>query len=83
MTSTGNYVEVPLVDKHDDQVDSHNYSWVVAYLQEDSMYTVVGLHKDAQQQSTGLTKEQFFFFANSYSERRGNRFVLLFLSLNN
>lgn len=46
VTSTGNCVEVPLVDKHDDQVDKHNYSWVVAYLQEGSMYTVVGLHKE-------------------------------------
>lgn len=34
-------VEGPLVDKHDDQVDGHNYFWVVAYLQEDS-----SLHKE-------------------------------------
>lgn len=25
-------VEGPLVDKHDDQVDGHNYFWVVAFL---------------------------------------------------
>lgn len=39
-------VEGPLVDKHDDHVDGHNYFWVVAYLQEDSIHTLVGLHKE-------------------------------------
>lgn len=38
--------EGPLVDKHDDQVDGHNYFWVVAFLQEDSIHTLVGLHKE-------------------------------------
>lgn len=47
VTSTdGDGVEVPLVDKHDNQVDGHHYCWVVACLQEDSIHTLVGLHKE-------------------------------------
>lgn len=44
-TSTGDGVEMPLVDKHDDDEDEHNCCWVVAYLQEDNMHSVVDLRE--------------------------------------
>lgn len=44
-TSAGDGVEMPLVDKCDDDEDEHNCCWVVAYLQEHNMHSVVDLRE--------------------------------------
>lgn len=36
---------MPLVDKRDDDEDEHNCCWVVAYLQEHNMHSVVDLRE--------------------------------------
>lgn len=60
VTSIGDGLEVLLVDKRDDQEDEHNCCWVVAYLQEDSMHTVVDLREHIQKSSQLGWKEQIW-----------------------